>query len=181
MRAIAVVGLALLIAATIYSFAVALRKGSVALSSDRQVPGEIGRNTLIAIVICTALAIAVLVGLAIITRTPHHIRVQKQMKWQCAPDQNLPRAPEVQPVRMRYVEDPHYEEVVSGRGLCDQLQRSGKEVVMVEFDAWGDSSRGLIGYREVAIDGNPIVDIGGSASSGVHDMVGPHPLNKLFR
>jgi hypothetical protein len=93
----------------------------------------------------------------------------------------MPQYPEAQPVRLRFVEDPSYEEVVSGRGLCDQLRASGKRAVVVEYDTWGNSFRGLIGYREVSVDGKPILDVGGWGSSGAHGRVGPHPLEKLYK
>jgi hypothetical protein len=89
--------------------------------------------------------------------------------------------PDAQPVRLRFVEDPHYEEVVSGRGLCDQLTRSARPVVLVDFDVWGNWYRGLVGWREDAIDGESIVNAGGAGSSGAHDPVGPHPLEVYFK
>jgi hypothetical protein len=93
----------------------------------------------------------------------------------------MPQYPEAQPVRFRFVEDPHFEDVVSGRGLCDQLRSSGKTVVAVEIEAWGNSHRGLVGYREISVDSKPIVDIGGWGSSGATGVTGPHPLEKLFK
>ncbi len=103
-----------------------------------------------------------------------------EMTWECAPDQYRSWAPDAQPVRFRYVADPHYEEVVSGQGLCDQLKGSGKKVVVVEYETWGDYFRGLVGYRQISVDGKRIVDVGGSGSSGAHAPVGPHPLVRLF-
>ena len=111
----------------------------------------------------------------------HSVRIQKEMTWECAPDQYKAWAPEAQPVRFRFVEGPQYEEVVSGRGLCDQLKATGKEPVMVEFEAWGTRQRGLIGYREIAVDGNPIIDAGGWGSSGsTGNPTGAHPLRRYF-
>jgi hypothetical protein len=111
----------------------------------------------------------------------HSVRVTEQMTWECAPDRYMPQYPDPQPVRFRFVEDPRFEDVVSGRGLCDQLRRSGKSVVAVEFEAWGNSRRGLHGYREIAVDGKPIIDVGGWTSSGASGRTGPHPLERLFK
>ncbi len=108
-------------------------------------------------------------------------QIKVEMTWECAPDQYRSWAPDAQPVRFRYVADPHYEEVVSGRGLCDQLKDSGKKVVVVEYEAWGDYFHGLVGYREISVDGKAIVDVGGWGSSGANTTVGPHPLAKLFK
>jgi hypothetical protein len=103
------------------------------------------------------------------------------MTWECAPDQFMPQYPNAQPVRFRFVIDPHCEDVVSGRGLCDQLRRSGKREVAVEIEAWGDTAHGLYGYRELSVDGAPIVDVGGSGSSGATNPTGPHPLARFFK
>src|ERR1700676_3166017 len=103
------------------------------------------------------------------------------MTWECAPDQYKSWAPEAQPVCFKYVADPQYEEVVSGRGLCDQLKTSGKKVVVVEYEAWGDYFHGLVGYNEISVDGKRIVNAGGWGSSDAHTTVGPHPLAKLFK
>ena len=54
---------------------------------------------------------------------------------------------------------------------------------MVKYDTWGNSFRGLIGYREVSVDGKPIVDVGGwrsSGASGTKEEIGPHPLEKVL-
>jgi len=113
-------------------------------------------------------------------RQGHLTRVGKQMTWECAPEHYMSQYPDAQPVRLRYVEDPHYEEVISGRDLCDQLKGSGKTVVLVQFEAWGNSN-GLVGYREISVDGKAIVNAGGWGSSGATNPVGPHPLEKLFK
>ena len=52
--------------------------------------------------------------------------VSKEMTWECAPDRYMPKYPDAHTVRFRFVEDPHYEDVISGRGLCDQLKSSGR-------------------------------------------------------
>jgi hypothetical protein len=106
--------------------------------------------------------------------------IRVEMTWECAPDKNMPDAPDAQPVRFKYVANPHYEEIVSGRGLCDQLKSSGKKVVVVEYEAWGDYFHGLVGYNEVSVDGKRIVGAGGWGSSGSDTTVGPHPLAKLY-
>jgi hypothetical protein len=125
--------------------------------------------------------LAVLFMVLLLTGCNHSVRVIKQMTWQCAPDRYMPQYPEAQPVRLTFVEDPHFEDIVSGRGLCDQLRTSGKVVVAVEFEAWGNTREGLEGYRELSVDGRPIVDIGGWTSSGASGRSGPHPLEKLFK
>lgn len=112
----------------------------------------------------------------------HTIRVTKKMTWECAPDRKMPQYPDAQPVRLRFVEDPQFEDVVSGRGLCDQLKGAGKREVDVGFEVWGNCRRGMNGYREVTVDGKPIVDIGGWASSGASGRAtGPHPLESVFK
>jgi hypothetical protein len=108
-------------------------------------------------------------------------QIKVEMTWECAPEHFMPESPDAQPVRFRYVANPHYEEVVSGRGLCDQLKASEKKVVVVEYEAWGDYFHGLVGYNEVFVDGKRIVGAGGWGSSGSDTTVGPHPLAQLFK
>ena len=127
------------------------------------------------------LTTALLVLMSSAAGCTRHVNVSKEMTWKCAPEHYMPQYPEAQPVRFRFIEDPSYEEVVSGKGLCDQLKASGKRVVVVQYDTWGNSFRGLIGYREVSVDSRPIVDVGGWSSSGAHERVGPHPLEKLYK
>ncbi len=115
-----------------------------------------------------------------------HVRVVKEMIWECAPERYMREYPDAQPVRFRFVENPHHEVVTSGRGLCDQLEASGKKVVSVEFDVFGNRWNGLHGFNDVAVDGRAIVDVGGWGSSGSHsngpgDPAGPHPFEALFR
>jgi hypothetical protein len=91
--------------------------------------------------------------------------------------------PEAQTVRFKFVEAPRYQEEVSGKGLCDGLKAAGKRTVVVKFDTWGNSYRGLIGYHEVSVDGKSIVDVGGwgsSGASGAKEEIGPHPLEKVY-
>jgi hypothetical protein len=109
------------------------------------------------------------------------LRVTKQMTWECAPDHYMPAYPEAQPVRFRYVENPHHEVVQSGRGLCDQLKRAGQPVVAVEFELWGDRVRGLRGFNAIAVDSTPIVDVGGWGGSGGDAATLPDPLETSFR
>lgn len=107
--------------------------------------------------------------------------VQKPMTWACAPDRVTKDYPEAQPVRLRYVEKPAYEELVFGKGLCDRLTSTAKKVVMVDFDAWGNRSRGVVGYRILAIDGEQIIRTGGFEYSSVTGTPGPHPLGEYFK
>jgi len=62
---------------------------------------------------------ALLASLSLATGCTRHVDVTKEMTWECAPEHYMPQYPEAQPVRFRFVEDPQFEEVVSGRGLCD--------------------------------------------------------------
>lgn len=105
----------------------------------------------------------------------------KQMRWECAPEHYMPAYPEAQPVRFRYVENPHFDEIASGRGLCDQLKSRDKPVVAVEFEVWGDRVRGLRGFNEIAVDDKPIINVGGWGGSGGDDSKLPHPLETEFR
>jgi hypothetical protein len=107
-------------------------------------------------------------------------RVAKPMNWECAPDRYTPAYPDAQPVRLRFVENPHFEEVVSGRGLCDQLKNGGKTVVPVDYELWGDRVNGLRGFTALAVDGRQIVNAGGWGSSGSDDSPAPHPLQSAF-
>jgi hypothetical protein len=110
----------------------------------------------------------------------HHVTVQEPMTWACAPDRATTDYPEAQPVRLWFVESPAYEEVVFGKRLCDALIDS-KKVVPVEFEAWGNSYRGLVGYRVVSIDGQKVVYVGGFGTSSVTGRPGPHPLSSHFK
>jgi hypothetical protein len=127
------------------------------------------------------LTTTLLVSMSATAGCTRQVHVTKEMTWECAPEHYMSQYPEAQPVRFRFVEDPRFEEVVSGKGLCDQLRISGKRVVAVEYETWGSSYRGLIGFREVSVDGKPIVDVGGWGSSGAHGQGGPHPLEKLYK
>jgi hypothetical protein len=132
--------------------------------------------------VCVAIVV-VLFLLFAVSRIEREVRFRetKLMTWQCAPDRYMPAYPEAQPVRFRYVENPHYEEVVSGRGLCDQLKSGGKTAVAVEYELWGDRVRGLRGFNEIAVDGKPIVEVGGWGSSGDDGSSTSHPLASAFK
>ena len=116
-------------------------------------------------------------------RTVREVRVRetKLMNWECAPEFYNPAYSEAQPVRFRYVENPHYEEIVSGRGLCDQLKTGGKAIVAVEYELRGNRIQGLRSFHEISVDGRPIVDVGGWGSSGGDDSRTAHPLESAFR
>ena len=60
------------------------------------------------------------------------------------------------------------------------MKAAGKRTVVVTFDTWGNSYRGLIGYNEVSVDGKPVVGVGGWGSSGAKEEIGPHPLESLL-
>jgi hypothetical protein len=89
--------------------------------------------------------------------------------------------PEAQPVRFWYVEKPNYEEVQFGKGLCDRLTSAAKEVVIGDFEVWGDWRGELLGYRFVAVDGEKIITVGGFSTSGMTGDDRPHPLAKYFK
>lgn len=137
--------------------------------------------------VLSAIWVAGLAVIAVAFFQEHSVHIKKEMTWECAPDQYRAWAPQAQPVRLRFVEDPRYEEVVSGEGLCDELKASGKKVVTVVFEAHGNRLHGLHGFRETFIDGKPIVDVGGWGSSGFTESSGSgtptirHPLDKAFR
>ena len=130
------------------------------------------------------LAIAVLLlSQSMLAGCTRHVSVRKEMTWECVPEHEMREYPEAQTVRFKFVEAPRYQEEVSGKGLCDQLRAAGKRTVMVDYDTWGNSFRGLIGYREVSVDGKPMVDVGGWGSSGANgtkEEIGPHPLEKVY-
>ena len=106
-----------------------------------------------------------------------HVRVTMHMDWECLPPEPSTQYPNAQPVRFRYVENPGYFDVTSGRGLCEQLRSSSHKTAQVTYEVWG-TSHGLHGYRIESVNGLPLQDFGGPARSG-HDGMGtggPHPL-----
>jgi hypothetical protein len=114
-----------------------------------------------------------------------HVRMQKEMTWKCVPELSRADSPGYQAVRIRHVQDPRYGEVILGRGLCDQLTRAGKPVVLVDFEAWGNASQGLVGFREIAIDQRAIIPgIGSTSFFEQRDPTEPqgrHPLSTPFQ
>jgi len=110
----------------------------------------------------------------------HQVQVDKDMKWQCVRDGTSPAHPEGQMVQLLFAENPAFVDTVSGRGLCDQIRRSGHPVVRVTFTAWGNRFRGLVGYREESVDGSAIQYVGGPGGS-VDNGSGDHPLSALFK
>ena len=71
--------------------------------------------------IVISLMAIVLLGCAL----DRHVRVTKEMAWECLPAERDARYPEAEPVMFRYTEDPEYYDLASGRGLCQQLRVSG--------------------------------------------------------
>ena len=124
--------------------------------------------------------VAALAVAACLSGCDHYYRAKVKMTWECVPALNMPQYPDAQAVRLRFVENPAYFEVVSGRGLCDQLTVSGQKVVTVEYRMWGTHA-GLHGFNEESIDGKPIVNAGGAGGSGANDPTGPSPINRLFQ
>jgi len=123
-------------------------------------------------------AVAVLCG-----GCERHVRVMKEMAWECAPAERDPTYPSAEPVLFRYTEDPGYFDLASGRGLCEELRGSGKSTASVTYEVWGSASRGLHGYRIESINGHSLQDIGGPARSGYYGRgnPGPHPLASALR
>jgi hypothetical protein len=70
-----------------------------------------------------------------------------------------------------------------GRGLCEQLGRSGRSTASVVYDAWGSPLQRLHGYRIESINGQPLQYAGGLGRSGREGMGkgGPHPLAKALQ
>ena len=111
-----------------------------------------------------------------------HVRVTKEMAWECDPVKIDPRYPDAEPVIFRYPEAPGFFDLASGRGLCQQLQSAGKNTAKVTYEVWG-TSRGLHGYRIDLVNGQPLQDIGGPAGSGWQGRGngGPHPLLRALQ
>ena len=111
-----------------------------------------------------------------------HVRVTKEMTWECRPAQRDAQYPEAEPVMFRYTENPDYFDLASGRGLCRQLQGSGKGTAQVTYEVWGTASRGLHGYRIELVNGQPLRDVGGPGLSGYHGdgRGGQHPLTSAL-
>lgn len=111
-----------------------------------------------------------------------HVRLKTQMTWECPLPQPAGMERDTvaggQLARFRYADDPHYFEETTGKYLCDQLKAAGKPVVTIEWDAWGRG--GLRGYRELSIDGRPLINAGGWGGSGANDPSGSSPLAKAF-
>lgn len=108
----------------------------------------------------------------------HQVQVAKEMNWRCVPNAASAAHPSGQTVQLSFAENPAFVDTVSGRELCDQLEQSGRPVVRVAFTAWGNRSRGLVGYREDAIDGRAIQYVGAPGGS-IDSGSGPHPLDTL--
>jgi hypothetical protein len=122
-----------------------------------------------------------LVGALLSVGCERRFVVEERMTWECAPELSMQQYPDAQPVRFRFVENPQFEEVEFGRGLCDQLNAAGRNVVVIKYEVWGNHSRGLIGFRPLLIDGKPIINAGGMGSSGANGINhGPHPFDRFF-
>jgi hypothetical protein len=105
------------------------------------------------------------------------------MTWQCAPEEYKPALPAHadEYVRFRFVEEPHCYEVESARNLCTEMRSIGKPVVTVEFQVWGGFGPfRREGYNVVAVEGRPLRDIGGWASSGSNDFTGKCPIGEVI-
>ena len=127
--------------------------------------------------------VAVVAVLLLCSSCDHHVRVTKEMAWQCLPEEQDPQYPTAEPVMFRYVENPGFFDVASGRGLCEQLRTSGKSTATVTYDVWGSPFHRLHGYSITSINGQPLRNAGGPGRSGYHGVgnSGPHPLAKALQ
>jgi hypothetical protein len=109
------------------------------------------------------------------------IRVTEEMTWKCVPEEYNPAygAKPDEYVEFRFVRNPHCEELQSSRNFCAEMRKANRPVVKVEFELHG--YRQLNGYQMISVDGRPLQDVGGWASSGATDYSGPSPLNEAFR
>src|SRR6266404_1307266 len=119
----------------------------------------------------TILVIGVLAG------CNRHAHTREEMTWEC---QNGRAAlmPLAQPVMFRFVKNPGIATLHAALGLCDQLKATGKPVVTIEYEVWGNSVEGLNGFRAVTIDGKPFKDELPPRES--LDSLGPNPLAAPF-
>lgn len=99
------------------------------------------------------------------TRVMHQVEIERNMRWECV-GSGTTSHPDGQTVRLSFVEKPGFVDTVSGVGLCDDLRRTGHSIVRVRLIAWGNRSRGLVGYREDSIEGERIQYVGGAGWLG---------------
>ena len=122
-------------------------------------------------VITAMLAIGVLAG------CNRHTHTREEMTWECQ-NGRADGIPPAQPVMFRFVKNPAIATLHAAPGLCDQLKSTGKPVVRIEYEVWGNSVDGLHGFRAVTIDGKPFKD-SLPPREGV-DSLGPNPLAAPF-
>jgi hypothetical protein len=105
------------------------------------------------------------------------------MTWQCVPEESDPTYPDAEPVLFRFAADPAYFVLAFGRGLCHELQASGKTTAAVTFEVWGPPAREMRGYRIEWINGKPLQNAGGMGRSGWQGTgdSGPHPLTNALQ
>ena len=114
-----------------------------------------------------------------------HVTITQEMSWQCDYTGPGPQPPSgVELLTLRYVADPSYYDVASGRGVCDELRASGKPTAAVVYDVWGAPGR-LRGYNIQQINGKPFHELDpGVAHSGQQAVSGRqsrHPLEAALR
>lgn len=101
------------------------------------------------------------------------------------PSADLPAFPRAQSVVFHFKENPHFVILDSGEHLCDQLKASGKPVIRVDLDLFGNFIEGYRGFRTDAYDGRPLVGEGwsssGAKSQGADDPIGPDPLAQCIK
>ena len=121
-------------------------------------------------------ALTAVLATAIMVGCNRHALVREEMTWQCEPGRAA-QVPLAQPVTFSFVKNPAIGELHAAPGLCDQLRATGKPVVVVEYDVWGNSIDGAHGFRAVKINGKPFQD---AVPHGGVDSLGPNPLQAPF-
>ena len=111
-----------------------------------------------------------------------HVDVNKEMTWECAPEeytQGYNARPD-EYVRFRFVDNPRCFEVESAKNLCAELRQIGKPIINARFDVWGGRFLAAQGYRMVAVEQKPLIDVGGWGRSGANDPTGRCPIEKAL-
>jgi hypothetical protein len=118
-------------------------------------------------------------GLTGCTRT---VLVTKQMTWECAPDEFNAgySAKPSEYVRFRFVENPRCFVVETSKNFCAEFTTAGRSVVSVDFEITGRKQT-VKGYKILAVDGRPILNVGGWGHSGANGYEGPSPIAEAFR
>ncbi len=116
-----------------------------------------------------SVAVIIALGCVCLCGCDRHVTVTKAMTWACDAGFHDPQAPELEMLRLRFVENPKYEEDVAGPHLCSAVKGP---VVDATFDVWGNSAMGLHGYNPIALSerGRALPVFGwGGPNEGFHD------------